>query len=148
MVVGRLAGSRLARIFMADVMLLPALAVTAVGFATYWLSGITAVRLAGLFVTGIGIATLYPLALAQALSTAPGRSALASARATLASATAIGIAPLLLGGLADLVGIDAAYSTVGVLVVLAVVTSRIARQAARTARASPCLASGPPRGTR
>ncbi len=138
MVVGRFAGSRLTRVFRAEVMILPALAVTAVGFPIYWLVGITAVRLLGLFVTGIGIATLYPLALAQALDTAPGRSALASARATLASGTAIGVVPLLLGGLADRVGIDTAYATVGVLIVLAVVTNQVARQVASatpTARA-------------
>jgi fucose permease len=130
MVIGRFAGSRLARVFRADSMILPALGVTAVGFPIYWLVGVTPVRLAGLFVTGIGISTLYPLALAQALATAPGRSAAASARATLASATAIGTAPLLLGGLADHVGIDTAYTTVAVLVVLAVVASRVARRAA------------------
>lgn len=130
MVVGRVAGSWLARRFKAHAMLLPALAVTAVGFPMYWLIGITPVRLAGLFLTGIGISTLYPLALAEALGTAPGRSASASARATLASATAIGIAPLLLGGLADHVGINAAHATVGVLILLAMVTSQVARQTA------------------
>ena len=127
MVVGRIAGSALARVFRSDTLLLPALGLTAVGFPIYWLVGITAARLVGLFVTGIGIATLYPLALAQALASAPGRSATASARATLASATAIGIAPLLLGGLADHVGIDAAYATVAVLVVLAVIAGQVAR---------------------
>ncbi len=132
MVFGRMAGSRLARVFKADALILPALAVTAIGFPAYWLIGITPVRLVGLFVTGIGIATLYPLTLAQALSTTPGRSAEASARATLASATAIGIAPLLLGGLADRVGIDSAFAVIGVLVILAAATSRIARRAALT----------------
>ena len=137
MVIGRFAGSRLARVFQADSLILPALGVTAVGFPIYWLVGVTPLRLAGLFVTGIGISTLYPLALAQALATAPGRSASASARATLASATAIGTAPLLLGGLADHVGIDVAYATVAVLVVLAVVASRVARQAAISLAAAP-----------
>jgi MFS family permease len=138
MVIGRIAGSRLTRVFRADTLLVPALAVTAVGFPMYWLIAITPLRIVGLFITGTGIAMLYPLALALALEAVPGRSAAASARATLASATAIGIAPLVLGGLADHVGIATAYSTVGVLVCLAVLTSRIAHRAAQMSRNLTC----------
>ena len=128
MVTGRFAGSRLARRFPADLLLLPALAVTAVGFPIFWLGVSTPMRVAGLFVTGLGIASLYPVVLSLAIGTVPDRSAAASARATLASATAIGVAPLVLAGLADHVGISKAYATIVVLLLLALLASRLAHR--------------------
>ena len=130
MVVGRFAGSRLARVFPAEKLVLPALALTAVGFPIYWLGISSPMRVVGMFVTGLGIASLYPVVLSLAIGTAPGRSASASARATIASATAIGLAPLVLAALADHVGISKAYTTVVFLLLLGVVTSRVARRLA------------------
>jgi MFS family permease len=132
MAIGRFAASRLARNLPADRLLVPALTVTAAGFPFFWLAPSTPMRVCGLFLTGIGIASLYPVVLSLAIGTAPARSAAASARATLASATAIGVAPLVLAGLADHVGISHAYGTVIVLLLLALITSRVARHLAGT----------------
>ena len=139
MVIGRFASSRLARVFRAERLLLPALAVTAAGFPIFWLAPWAAARVAGLFVTGLGIACLYPVVLSLAIGTVPGRGAAASARATLASAVAIGVVPLVLAGIADHVGIRDAYGTVVVLLVLALPTSRLARRLA-VARSSALVA--------
>jgi hypothetical protein len=55
--------------------------------------------------------------LAQAIGTAGNNTVQASVRATLASGTAILALPLVLGQLADLVGIRPAYSVVAILLV-------------------------------
>jgi fucose permease len=128
MLLGRVVGSRVSHFFTPDRVVLPAFALVAVGFPLYWLAAATPIRIAGLFMTGAGIANLYPLILALAMGTAPRASAAASARATLASATAIGTAPLILGWLADRAGIDTAYGLVLVLLGLAVLSSRLARR--------------------
>jgi fucose permease len=77
------------------------------------------VSLTGLFLTGLGIANLYPITLSLALGLAPGRSDTASARATLAVGTAIMLAPLALGALADALGLQAAHAVVPALLALA-----------------------------
>jgi predicted MFS family arabinose efflux permease len=135
MLAGRTAGSRLARRIPADRLLLPALAIIGAGFPLYWLAPVTPLRIAGLFLTGAGIANLYPLVLSLAIGTAPTASDLASARAVLASATAIGIAPLILGWLADQTGIDRASAVMVALLVLTLLTSRLARRIAEAAAA-------------
>jgi fucose permease len=73
--------------------------------------------LSGLFLTGLGVANLYPLILSQAIGAADGDTVQAGARATLASGTAILALPLALGGLADAVGIHFAYAVVLLLLV-------------------------------
>ena len=79
---------------------------------------------AALFLAGLGVAGLYPLGVAAALAAAPGRLTLAGTRVTLASGTAILIAPLALGAAADAAGVPVAWGlVVGLsLVALALVT--------------------------
>jgi fucose permease len=116
MVVGRLAGSRLVQRFSSHLVVIASVIVAALGFGIFWGPGRVAPALAGLFVTGLGVASMYPLVVALAIGTAQD-SVHASARATLASGTAILALPLLLGRLADAVGIRPAYGLVGVLLV-------------------------------
>jgi fucose permease len=70
-----------------------------------------------LFITGLGVANLYPLILSLAISAAPGKTVQAGARATLASGTAILALPLVLGRLADSAGIRFAYAVVLLLLI-------------------------------
>jgi hypothetical protein len=58
---------------------------------------------------------MYPLILSLAIGAARGNTVQASARATLASGTAILSLPLVLGRLADAVGITSAYGMVAIL---------------------------------
>jgi fucose permease len=69
----------------------------------------------------LGIANHYPLTLSLAVGAAGGRSNEASARASLAVGSALLIMPLLLGQLADQLGIQTAYGMVMVLLIMAAV---------------------------
>jgi fucose permease len=117
MIAGRLAASRLVQRFSARRVVVASLLVAAFGFLAFWQSGSTIPALAGLFITGLGTAGLYPLLLSLAIGVADNDTVQASARATLASGTAILLLPLVLGRLADLAGIHSAYAVVGILLV-------------------------------
>jgi fucose permease len=71
------------------------------GFALFWTVTASPLAVTGLLVTGLGVALLYPLILAEALATSPDDPVRASARCALASGVAIAIGPPLLGTLAD-----------------------------------------------
>ncbi|MEU8309996.1 MFS transporter [Actinomadura sp. NPDC048955] len=90
-----------------DRLLALAAAVGIGGFAVLWASP-APVAVAGLVVTGLGVALLYPVILGQALAARPSEPAWAAARCALASGVAIGVAPLVLGTLADLTTLRAA----------------------------------------
>ncbi|MGW2308613.1 MFS transporter [Actinomadura luteofluorescens] len=90
-----------------DRLLALAAAVGIGGFAVLWASP-APVAVAGLVVTGLGVALLYPVILGQALAARPSEPAWAAARCALASGVAIGVAPLVLGALADLTTLRAA----------------------------------------
>lgn len=115
MIIGRLAGSRLVQYFSTFKLVLASILVAGLGFVLFWRSGIVWLGLAGLFVTGLGVASLYPLILSLAIGVAGPATIQASARATLASGTAILILPLVLGRLADVSGIGNAYGLVAIL---------------------------------
>jgi fucose permease len=115
MILGRLAGSRLVQRFAAPRLVIGATLVAALGFVAFWRTGTLVLGLIGLFVTGLGVANLYPLILSLAMGTTPDNTIQASARATLASGAAILTLPLMLGRLADAVGIRPAYGVVAVL---------------------------------
>lgn len=112
MILGRLAGSRLVQ-RIAPHRLVPAATLVALaGFLLYWRAEGSAQGMLGLFVTGLGIASIYPLVLSLALGAAGTQTVQASTRTTLASGIAILTLPLLLGRLADAAGIREAYSVV------------------------------------
>jgi len=119
MLVGRIAGSRLTRRWSSLTLLLIALLVTLIGFVIFWLSPLATLNVLGLFITGLGIANLYPLTLSVAIGLAANQSNRASARISLGVGTALFTAPLLLGWLADRLSLQNAYSMVMVLMVAA-----------------------------
>ncbi|MGW7259111.1 MFS transporter [Streptomyces sp. NPDC054834] len=96
-----------------------ALTVTAVGFLVLWKSSVTWLALAGLFLSGLGMANLFPLTLSLAVSGAPGQTDRATARVQLLVGAAIMLAPLLLGSLSDLLGVRTAFGAAGLLIPLA-----------------------------
>jgi fucose permease len=123
---GRLAGARLLR-RSGDLRLLRLGLITGgLGFALFWSSRSLWPALAGLAVAGLGVALLYPISLAAAIRAGKGRSDLASARATLGSGVAIGVAPFVLGLLADAEGVRLAYLVVPLLLLAAWSTSSLA----------------------
>lgn len=117
MILGRVLGSRLVQRFSTRSVVTVSIVIAGVGFLLFWKTASAPIGLSGLFVTGLGVANLYPLILSLAISAAEGNTVQAGARATLASGTAILALPLLLGRLADAVGIRSAYAVVLFLLV-------------------------------
>lgn len=115
MILGRLLGSRLVQRFSARSVVTISILIASVGFMLFWKGVSSLVGLSGLFITGLGVANLYPLILSLAINAADGNTVQAGARATLASGTAILALPLALGRLADAIGIQSAYGLVIVL---------------------------------
>ena len=130
MIVGRLIVSRLLLRFSSVSLVSASILVAGAGFLLYWLSSSVPFGLAGLFITGLGVAGLYPLIVSLAIGAAGSQTVQASARATLASGTAILILPLVLGRLADALGIRAAYGVVAVLLVSVFVIIQVTRRLA------------------
>ncbi len=121
MLAGRVVGSRLLYRVQPGWLLFVSLGVTAIGFLIFWqVQNVLGVAV-GLIVAGLGVANLYPTTLSQAVGVAPGQPDQASARASLASGAAIIGLPLLLGRIADQVGITLAFGLVVVLTILAVI---------------------------
>ena len=143
MIVGRLAGSRLVQRISPRKMITASSLVAGAGFLVYWKAGSILAGVGGLFVTGLGVASLYPLILSLAMGAAGDNSVQAGARATLASGAAILSLPLVLGRLADAVGIRPAY---GVVVLLLLSVFLIIQFAARLSPPKP--PSPLPPGTR
>jgi MFS family permease len=128
-VVGRVLGSRLARRHDPARLLALALAVTAAGFAVLWPSTGPAQALVGLALLGVGLGNLFPMGLAVTVALAPGRAALASARAVGMVSLAVLLAPLTVGALADATSLTAALAVVPVTLVLAAVGLALVRRA-------------------
>ena len=126
MLTGRLVGSRLARRLPGAALLTATLCLAIAGFPLFWLSGLPAPSLVGLFVTGLGIGSVYPLAISVGVAAVPGRTDAATARFSLAGGSAILLAPFALGALADRIGIEGAYGIVVPLLLAAVVLTLVA----------------------
>jgi fucose permease len=126
MILGRYAVSRLVKGAAATRWIVASILLAAAGFLAYWQTASIPVALAGLFVAGLGVAGLYPLILSLALGAAGEATVQGGARATLASGSAILLLPLVLGRLADLMGIHSAYALVGVLLLAALLTTLLA----------------------
>lgn len=122
MMLGRAAGGRLALRRSPDALLLQALAVTGAGFAVFWISTIGLLSIAGLFIVGLGIALHFPLGITRVIAASGGRPDQATARASLGAGLAIGLAPWVLGTLADEFGTHLAFLLVPVLLVGATTT--------------------------
>jgi fucose permease len=133
-IIGRVIGSRLLMRFNSYQVVTASLLICAAGFTLFWSAGVAGVAIAGLFITGIGVASQFPLNLSLALGASGGNTVRASAGATLASGIAILVLPLVLGRLADSVGIRWAY---GVVLVLAAASFVLIRLSARGANPKP-----------
>jgi fucose permease len=125
-VIGRISGSRLVRRYAPEKVALLALGFALVGFPLFWLGTVPLVNVVGLAIAGLGIANLFPLILTLALGVSPENANTLSARTSLASGSAILIAPQMLGVLADRIGIQNAYAIGGIFLIAASITVVIA----------------------
>ncbi|MGD0121195.1 MAG: hypothetical protein ABSC46_01395 [Candidatus Limnocylindrales bacterium] len=85
------------------------LVVVLVGASLVWVSPLPVVSGIGLFVGGLGLAPVWPVGLTVALKSAPAAPLSAAARSTLASGTAVLLAPSALGLASDFVGVAGAW---------------------------------------
>ena len=117
MITGRLLSSWILRYLEAHIIVLASCLLGLLSFIIYWRAENALVGMIGLVLTGFFVSCLYPLLLSIAIGSAKGNTIQAGARATLASGTAILILPLVLGCLADLIGLRGAFVVVAVLYV-------------------------------
>lgn len=136
MIVGRMAGSRLVQRFSTRSVVMISILIASLGFLIFWRTEIVLAGLMGLFITGLGVANLYPLILSLTIGAANGDTVQASARTTLASGTAILALPLALGRLADATGIRSAYGVVLLLLIGVFVISQIAGRVSLATRSA------------
>jgi MFS family permease len=128
MLLGRALGTTLARRFELVSLLLAAMGVALGGFLLFWLSPAGALRIAGLFVAGLGVANLFPFLLSIGMGVAAANSDLGSARLTMGTGAAIFLAPLTLGWVADQTGIGTAYQAVAVILIVAILMILVTRR--------------------
>ncbi len=114
MCVGRLVGSRLVLRVPPPVVLLAALTLSTVGFAVFWVATVPWLAMAGLVVTGLGNSLHYPLGMALAVRHSGGQPDLAVARTSYALGLSVGVAPFVLGAIADGIGPHLAFLLVPV----------------------------------
>jgi fucose permease len=112
------------------------LVVTATGFLPFWLGGAPVLGIAGLFVCGCGVASLYPLSLALALAAAPGNGDAAQAAVQLLGGICVIAGPYLLGSLADALGLRAAFAIEPALIVMSALLLAAGRRAGHRAAES------------
>lgn len=115
MLIGRIMGVRLARRFQPSTLLPFSSGLALIGFLIFWLAPTVSISLVGLGIGGFGNANVYPLSLAAAIGCAGERTGLAAARMSISTGSAVLITPLVLGAIADQVGIAKALSVVAVL---------------------------------
>lgn len=118
--------------------------VAVAGWAVLWTATSATVALAGLFLAGLGYGAQYPLGIALLLGAAGGATDAAQARATVGGGVAVGLAPFLLGALADAVGSHTAFLVVPVLAVVGGVAAVAGGRAWRRERPGMPVAAGEP----
>lgn len=114
-----------------ELLLAASFGVAIVGWAILWTATTPGVAVAGLVVAGIGYGAQYPLSISLLLATAPDAQDVAQSRATLAGGLAIGVAPFLLGALADALGMHTAFLVVPVAAALGAVAALAGGRALR-----------------
>ena len=115
MTIGRLVGARLMLRRTLELLLLAALGVAAVGFLVVWTAPVLWVAWLGLFVLGFGMGAHFPLSISRAIASSDGQPDVAAARASIGAGLAVGIAPFVLGWLADSFGTHTAFLLVPAL---------------------------------
>ncbi len=123
MMTGRIVGSRLSGRIDPIRLIVFSQALAIFGLTIFWLAPARELMFAGYILAGLGIANFYPLALVIGVNSAPAHSDLASARMSFASGSAIFVAPIILGSVADMSGIQTAIGIAPVLVLLAMLAA-------------------------
>lgn len=136
MAVARFVLGALALRFAPERLLLGAFGLAGVGFALFWLATTPVLAMVGLVLAGLGYGAHYPMSVSLALRAAGHQADRAQGIATMGVGAAIAAAPLLLGALADRLGMHTAFALVPVLLVLGAAAVWSAARATLAARAA------------
>jgi MFS family permease len=130
---GMLLGRIALRVLVARValrrLMIGTLALVSVGFAIYWGTSWPPAAIAGVFIIGLGIAPIFPLANDFAVGAAPKTPDLAAMRLAVGFGSALLLAPIALGALADEAGLGPAHLALPALIVAAYVCFFIGQKA-------------------
>ena len=121
MLLGRIAGGRLAVRVAPDRLLAASIVIALAAFALAWSTTWAPSVLFGLFVVGIGLSVQWPLGIARVVRASGGLADRASAASSIAANIAMGVAPFALGVLADTIGFHLAFLLVPAVLVAALV---------------------------
>lgn len=127
MLAGRVAGALLVARHGAPRLLVAALSATAAGLALAASTTAAPATLAALVLLGAGISVIFPLGLSLAVGAAPSQAAVVSGRCVTVGALAVLLGPLVVGRLADQVGLRAALLVLPVTLAAAVPLLRSSR---------------------
>lgn len=115
MLVGRLFGSKMVQTWSADRLLTLSILIALSAFAVAWSSTAAWIILVGLFVMGLGISVHWPIGVARTVAASGGMTDKASGLAAVAAGASSGVAPFVLGALADSVGLHLAFLIIPLL---------------------------------
>lgn len=131
MLLGRWGGSVAVRRWATATIYPVALALVAPGFVLYWAVATPAAALVGLSLIGLAVALLYPLSLGFILAAAGRHGDAAGARTGLAAGSALLASPIVLGALADAIGLRGAHLAIPALAVALALCFAVARRMER-----------------
>ena len=117
MLIGRLAGAKLAQRIPTETILKGSVVFALCAFALSWAFSWWPIVVLGLFLTGIGIGVDWPLSVARTVRASGGMTDRASASSSVAGSIAIATAPILLGVLSDRLDIHLAFLLVPALLI-------------------------------
>lgn len=121
MLIGRLIGSRLAQSMDVERLLAGSIVLAIVAFAIAWSFTWWPAVITGLLLTGVGIGVHWPLGVARAVRASGGMTDRAAAAASVAGSLAIAVTTVVIGLLADSVGVHLAFLVVPGMLVAALV---------------------------
>ena len=127
MFIGRLLGARLTIRFDSENVYFGSLLLSLVGFLMFWLSSVPTIMVCGLTLTGLGMSVHFPLGIARAIRASKGHSDRAAAIVSVGTGVAGGLAPFILGTLADGVGTHWAYAIVPCVLMTGIVLTQTNR---------------------
>ncbi|MCS6836186.1 MAG: MFS transporter [Anaerolineae bacterium] len=110
MVIGRIGLSRLLLLFDSRQLLAASFGVQGLGFALFWLGQQPLLNVLGLFICGLGVSPQFPLALGLVTGVAPGLADRVTARLSFGVGLSVLVLPLVLGLLADELGLFRAFA--------------------------------------
>lgn len=128
MFAGRLTGAFMAHHIAPERLLLGTISIALVGFPLFWLASLLPLTLSGLFLTGLGAGSFFPLSMAMANSVAPAQADQANARVVLGIGLSVSSTPLILGWVADQINLQNAYGVVAVILVVAALLTYFANR--------------------